>query len=39
VWHYTSIGRYRRFLFIDENADGDYRLQYPYDGLNQRPDF
>jgi len=39
VWHYTNIGRYRRFLFIDENADGDYRLQYPYDGLNQRPDF
>lgn len=39
VWHYTNIGPYRRFLFIDENADGDYRLQYPYDGLNQRPDF
>ena len=39
VWHYTSIGPYRRFLFIDENSDGDYRLQYPYDGLNQRPDF
>lgn len=39
IWHYTNIGRYRRFLFIDENADGDYRLQYPYDGLNQRPDF
>jgi len=39
VWHYTSLGRYRRFLFIDENDDGDYRLQYPYDGLNQRPDF
>ena len=39
VWHYYSIGRYRRFVFIDEREDGDYRLQYPYDGLNQRPDF
>ncbi|MEW5795705.1 MAG: GWxTD domain-containing protein [Candidatus Zixiibacteriota bacterium] len=33
VWYYTSISPNRRFLFIDENEDGDYRLQYPYDGL------
>jgi GWxTD domain-containing protein len=39
IWHYYSEGRYRRFLFIDEREDGDYRLQYPFDGLNQRPDF
>ena len=39
IWHYYSEGRYRRFVFIDKNDDGDYRLQFPYDGLNQRPDF
>jgi GWxTD domain-containing protein len=39
IWHYYQIGRYRRFAFVDENNDGDYRLQYPYDGLNQTPDF
>ena len=39
IWHYYDGGRYRRFVFIDENEDGDFRLQYPYDGLNQRPDF
>lgn len=39
IWHYYREGRYRRFLFIDKSDDGDYRLQYPYDGLNQRPDF
>ncbi len=39
IWHYYREGRYRRFLFVDKNDDGDYRLQYPYDGLNQRPDF
>lgn len=39
IWHYYTEGRYRRFLFVDERDDGDYRLQYPYDGLGQRPDF
>ena len=38
-WHYYQSGRYRRFTFLDENEDGDYRLIYPYDGLNLRPDF
>ncbi|MEW6051387.1 MAG: GWxTD domain-containing protein [Candidatus Zixiibacteriota bacterium] len=39
IWHYYKEGRYKRFAFVDENDDGEYRLQYPYDGLNQRPDF
>ncbi|MBU0982712.1 MAG: GWxTD domain-containing protein [candidate division Zixibacteria bacterium] len=39
IWHYYTTARYLRFLFIDENEDGEYRLQYPYDGLNQQPDF
>ena len=38
-WHYYEQGRYRKFVFVDVNEDGDYRLQYPYDGLNQTPDF
>ena len=38
-WHYYQNGRYRRFTFVDENYDGEYRLMYPFDGLNQRPDF
>lgn len=38
-WHYYQGGRYRKFTFLDENEDGDYRLIYPYDGLNLRPDF
>jgi len=33
VWQYTRISPNRRFVFVDENEDGDYRLQYPYDGL------
>jgi len=33
IWYYYSIGVPRRFLFIDEWGDGDYRLQYPYDGI------
>ncbi len=33
VWNYSSISPHRRFVFIDENQDGDYRVQYPYDGL------
>jgi GWxTD domain-containing protein len=39
LWHYYRDGRYRRFTFVDENEDGDYRLIYPYDGLGLRPDF
>jgi len=39
VWHYYVQGRYRRFTFVDEKSDGDYRLQYPFDGLHQTPDF
>jgi len=38
-WHYYRSGRYRKFVFVDADEDGDYRLQYPYDGLNLRPDF
>ena len=37
VWHYYHQGPYRKFTFTDEHEDGDYRLQFPYDGLNQRP--
>lgn len=38
-WHYYRYTRYRKFVFMDINEDGDYRLTYPYDGLFQRPDF
>ncbi len=38
-WHYYRRGQYRKFTFVDENEDGDYRLVFPYDGLNLRPDF
>ena len=38
-WHYYRQGRYRKFVFVDENEDGEYRLVYPYDGLYMRPDF
>jgi len=38
-WHYYKGGRYRKFTFVDDNHDGDYRLVYPYDGLWQKPDF
>ncbi len=38
-WHYYKGGRYRKFTFVDDNHDGDYRLVYPYDGLWQTPDF
>lgn len=32
-WHYYRDARYRKFVFIDETGDGDFRLIYPYDGL------
>lgn len=38
-WHYYKGGRYRKFTFVDDNHDGDYRLVYPFDGLWQTPDF
>lgn len=38
-WHYYTKGRYRQFTFVDVNDDGDYELQYPFDGLGRRPDF
>jgi GWxTD domain-containing protein len=34
VWQYVRISPNRLFVFVDENEDGDYRLQYPYDGLS-----
>lgn len=33
VWYYYSSGNARKFIFVDEWGDGDYRLQYPYDGV------
>ena len=39
IWHYYRRGEYLRFTFEDENQDGDFRLQYPFDGRGQRPDF
>ncbi|HOP07020.1 MAG TPA: GWxTD domain-containing protein [candidate division Zixibacteria bacterium] len=38
-WHYYRGNQYLKFTFVDRNGDGDYRLVYPYDGLNQEPDF
>ncbi len=39
IWHYYINGRYRRFTFVDDLGDGDYRLIFLYDGLGQTPDF
>ncbi len=33
IWYYSSLSPNRRFIFVDEKEDGDFRLQYPYDGL------
>ena len=33
IWHYVNMSPVRNFLFVDEKGDGDYRLQYPYDGI------
>ncbi|MFC1475133.1 GWxTD domain-containing protein [Candidatus Zixiibacteriota bacterium] len=33
-WHYYRTSRYRKFVFVDSNEDGDYRLIYPYDGIS-----
>ena len=32
-WYYFRYGAYRVFTFVDQFEDGDYRLQYPYDGI------
>lgn len=33
IWYYYNIkGERRRFVFVDEFGDEDFRLQYPYDG-------
>ncbi len=34
IWHYYRLKEHRRFVFVDEWGDGDFRLQYPYDGRN-----
>ncbi len=40
IWHYFNIeGRYIKFIFVDENEDGEYRLTYPYNGLYYEPNF
>lgn len=40
IWHYYQVeALYRRYTFVDENFDGDYRLIFPYDGLGFRPEF
>ncbi len=39
IWHYYTRGEYLKFLFVDEEQDGDYRIQFPYDGRGQSPDF
>lgn len=38
-WHYFEHGLYRKFTFVDDYDNGDYRLMYPFDGLDRRPDF
>ncbi len=37
-WHYYREAKYRKFVFIDETGDGDFRLVYPYDGLGIGPE-
>jgi GWxTD domain-containing protein len=32
-WYYYRYGSNRVFTFVDEFEDGDYRLQFPYDGI------
>lgn len=34
IWYYTGLSPNRRFVFVDEKEDGDFRLQYPYDGIS-----
>lgn len=37
-WHYYHQAKYLRFVFVDSNEDGEYKLVYPYDGLFRRID-
>ncbi|MEW6412429.1 MAG: GWxTD domain-containing protein [Candidatus Zixiibacteriota bacterium] len=37
-WYYYREAKYRKFVFVDETGDGDYRLIYPYDGLGIGPE-
>jgi len=37
-WYYYQNSKYLKFVFVDQNEDGDYRLIYPSDGLYQRVD-
>lgn len=39
IWHYYRKGRYRKFIFVDDSHDGDYRLQFPYDGIGSDPGY
>jgi len=32
IWYYYHMKNPRKFIFVDEWDDGDYQLQYPYDG-------
>jgi GWxTD domain-containing protein len=32
IWYYYQLKDPRKFIFVDEWGDGDFRLQYPYDG-------
>jgi GWxTD domain-containing protein len=32
IWYYYQMRERRQFLFVDEWGDGDFRLQFPYDG-------
>ncbi|MEW5924505.1 MAG: GWxTD domain-containing protein, partial [Candidatus Zixiibacteriota bacterium] len=32
IWYYYHQGDFRRFVFIDEWGDNDFKLLYPYDG-------
>ena len=38
-WQYYRDARYRKFVFIDETGDGDFRLIYPFDGLGLGPEY
>ncbi len=32
IWYYYQLKEPLKFIFVDDHGDGDYRLQYPYDG-------
>jgi GWxTD domain-containing protein len=35
IWYFYHSDKVRKFIFVDEWGDGDYILQYPYDGISQ----